>query len=155
MTVKELLNSHKIIDTAINSKLEQLAELRSLATKVSPTNLESRGSGSVTDRVGRTVAKIVDLENKINDYIDRLVSAKEAIAVVVSQTDNEVYTVLLEQRYILHETWETIAEKMGYSLRHTTRLHNDAMECLQRLYPDELPAELVDFDLKGIEVSRE
>ena len=155
MTVKELLNSHKIIDTAINSKLEQLAELKCLATKVSPTNVEGRGSGGVTDRVGRTVAKIVDLENKINDYIDRLVSAKEAIASVVAQADNEVYKVLLERRYILHETWEVIAEKMGYSLRHTTRLHNDAMKYLQRLYPDELPAELVDFDLKGIEVSRE
>lgn len=79
MTVKELLNSHKIIDTAINSKLEQLAELKRLATKVSPTNVEGMGSGGVTDRVGRTVAKIVDLEKKINDYIDRLVSAKEAI----------------------------------------------------------------------------
>ncbi|MGN0619191.1 MAG: hypothetical protein ACI4J7_09250 [Ruminiclostridium sp.] len=155
MKIRELLNSHKIIDTAINSKLEQLAELKCLATKVSPTNAESRGNGGVNDRVGRTVARIIDLENKINDYIDRLVSAKEAIAVVVSQTDNEVYTVLLEQRYILHETWETIAEKMGYSLRHTTRLHKEALEYLERLYPDELPAELINFDLKGIEVSRE
>lgn len=155
MTVKELLNSHKIIDTAINCKLEQLAELKCLATKVSPTNVEGRGSGGVTDRVGKTVARIIDLENKINDYIDRLVSSKEAIASVVAQADNEVYSVLLERRYILHETWEVIAEKMGYSRRHITRLHDDAMKYLERLYPNELPAELVNFDLKGIEGSRE
>ena len=80
MNIKDILARHKTADAEINVKLEQLAELKNLATKITPSvNQEGRGSGSVSDRVGRTVAKIVDLEQEINEDIDRLVDIKREI----------------------------------------------------------------------------
>ncbi len=144
MTVKELLESHKSMDLLINSKLEQLQELRSLATKMSPSlPNEGRPSGTVSDRVGRTAAKIVDLENDINDHINRLLGIKNVIEHIVSSINNTVYAILIERRYMLYEPWEVIAEKMNYTPRHISRLHNSAIEYLERTYPEDVIEELI------------
>ena len=144
MTVKELLESHKSMDLLINSKIEQLQEFRSLATKMS-ANLTngSKPGGTVSDRVGRTAAKIVDLENDINDHINRLLGIKTVIENILSSINNTVYAVLLERRYVMYEPWEVIAEKMNYTPRHITRLHNRAMEYLERTYPEDAIEELI------------
>lgn len=134
ITIKDYLERHRTADAEINSKLEQLAELRSLATKITPsTNYEGRGSGTASDKVGRTVAKIVDLEQEINEAIDRLVDIKAEIEDLINLLSDSVMRTVLERRYILHETWEVIAEKMGYSRRHITRLNTEALAELERL----------------------
>ena len=134
MNIKDILARHKTADSVINAKLEQLAELKNLATKITPSvNPEGRGSGNVSDRVGRTVAKIVDLEQEINEDIDRLVDIKQETMNLIDLLDDIVMRTVLERRYLLHETWEVIAEKMGYSCRHITRLHTEALAELERL----------------------
>ena len=134
MNIKDILARHKTADSVINAKLEQLAERKALATKITPSvNPEGRGSGNVSDRVGRTVAKIVDLEQEINEDIDRLVDIKQETMNLIDLLDDIVMRTVLERRYLLHETWEVIAEKMGYSCRHITRLHTEALAELERL----------------------
>lgn len=44
--------------------------------------------------------------------------------------ENEILTL----RYLLHESYEGIAEKMGYSLRHVFKLHKTAMENFEKIY---------------------
>ena len=139
MTIKELLNSHYEVNLVINSKLEQLEELKSLATKVSTSDYsESRPIGTYTDRVGRVTARIIDLENEINDEIDRLVSVKLKISEILSVISNKTQRTILERHYILNESWEKVADKIGYSARHVTRLHNAAIEKLEKIYPEGL-----------------
>ena len=139
MTIKELLNSHYEVNLVINSKLEQLEELKSLATKVSTSDYsESRPIGTYTDRVGRVTARIIDLENEINDEIDKLVSVKLKISEILSVISNKTQRTILERHYILNESWEKVADKIGYSARHVTRLHNAAIEMLEKIYPEGL-----------------
>ena len=137
MNIKDFLARHRTADAEINSKLEQLAELKSLATKITPsTNYEGRGSGNVSDRVGRTAAKIVDLEQEINEAIDRLVDIKSEIEDLINLLEDSVMRTVLERRYILHENWEVIAVKMGYSVRHITRLNIQALAMLEKHLPE-------------------
>lgn len=137
MDVKEFLSQHKLIDDSINAKLEEIKELRALATKMSPSlSGESHSKGTISDRVGRTVAKIADLESEVNDEIDRLVELKTEIRAMVSSLGDVLLRNLLERRYILGMGWEKIAEEMGYTPRHITRLHNQAIARLQLLYSD-------------------
>lgn len=137
MDVREILDKHREIDAVIDSKLEQISELKSLATKVTPSySLEGKGNG-VSDRVGRTVARIVDLENEINEEIDKLVGLQEQIRSMIELLDDYTLKTLLERRYLLHEGWETVADKMGYSSRHITRLHIQAIDTLNKLYNQE------------------
>lgn len=135
MNVRELLNSHYEISNAIDAKLEVIAELKSLATKVTASAFsESHGSGTYTDRVGRTTARIIDLENEINDEIDRLVEIKIEIKCLIAEVTDSVRRTILERRYILSESWEAIAKKLGYSPRHIMRMHNQTVEELERKY---------------------
>lgn len=136
MTVKELLNSHYEINLAIDVKLEQLEELKSLATKVTATYSESHSTGTHADRVGRFSAKMVDLENEINDEIDSLVDVKLKIKEVVSSVSNATQRAILERHYILNESFEKMADKIGYSPRHIRRLLNSAIEQLEKMFPE-------------------
>lgn len=133
MKIRDLLNSHTEINNAINSKLEQIAELKELATRITSTTFsESHSKGTYNDRVGRTTARIIDLENEINEEIDRLVEIKIKIRDLVSSLSDPNLRIVLERRYILGENWEKIAEKMGYSPRHISRMHNRAVEMLEK-----------------------
>ncbi|MEG1149597.1 MAG: hypothetical protein RSD98_13510, partial [Niameybacter sp.] len=67
MTAKEYLKQAYRIDQRINSKLEQIASLRDLATKATSTLSDTPPSGSrnVHSMEG-VIVKMVDLENEIN-----------------------------------------------------------------------------------------
>lgn len=139
MKIRELLNSYHAVNHRIDAMLEQIAELRSLAAKVTVLPFsESHSKGTYTDRVGRTTARIIDLENEINDEIDRLVDIKISIDKLVSSLDNELHRTIIERHYILNESWEKISEKIGYSRRHITRLHDKAIESLERIHGESI-----------------
>ena len=137
MKIKELLNSHHEINNLIDMKLEQIAELRSLAAKVTVSPFsESHSQGTYTDRVGRTTARIIDLENEINEEINKLVDIKIQIRELIAGLSDRIQRAILERHYILNEPWEEISEKVGYSRRHITRLHNQALETLEKSHTE-------------------
>jgi len=137
MNIRQFLGRHFEISNAISSKLEQLEELRHLAASASsPTLYESHCTGTYSDRVGRTVARIMDLDREINEEIDRLVEIKIQIRNMIDALSDSTQRTILERHYILHESWEVIAEKIGYSPRHITRLHNQAVAELEKAYGD-------------------
>lgn len=137
MEVKRMLASHKIIDDRINLKLDEIAHLRALAERATMRIGGRKGNnGSHSDKVGKYASKIADLEKKIDRDIDRLVSLKERIMEIAASLDDYNERNVIERRYILHESLNEISEKMGYSIRHITRIHNQAMEKLESMYDD-------------------
>ncbi len=139
MKIRDLLNSHYEINNAINSKLELIAELKSLATKVTTSPFsESHSVGTHSDRVGRTTARIIDLENEINEEIDKLVDVKIKIRGIIAAVLDETQRTILERRYILNESWEKIGDKLDYSARHVLRIHNQAIEFLEGIYGENI-----------------
>lgn len=129
MTAKEYLSHAYRIDQRINSKLEQVASLRALATKATSTFSDTPKSGSRNiQSMEATVVKIVDLENEINGDIDTLVDLKREIVGVIKQIDNPEYQTLLELRYLCFYSWEKVAVEMDYDLRYLHKLHRRALE---------------------------
>ena len=81
MTAKDYLSQAKYLDTRINSKIRQVADLNDLATKATTTltgmpHNPNHGRSTMAD----CVAKIVDLQAEINADIDALVDLKRDIA---------------------------------------------------------------------------
>ena len=129
MTAKEYLSQAYRIDQRINSKLEQIMSLRTLATKATSTLSDTPPSGtrnvySMED----TIVKMIDLENEINRDIDTLVDLKRDIMDVIKNVNNPEQQTLLELRYLCFKTWEQIAVEMGYSLQHIFRIHDKALK---------------------------
>ncbi len=133
MTSKEYLSQYQKINTDIDANLDDLAQLRALAAKVSPSERFS-GGGEPTDRVGRTVAKIVDLENRINEEVDRLVDLREEILVEINSLPNAMQRQVLRYRYINGWTWEQIAEKMDCSYQWVCVLHGRGLQSFKKIF---------------------
>lgn len=127
MTVKEYLGQAYRLDQRINSKLEQVASLNDLATKVTTTITDMpKNPNHATSTMADVIVKIIDLQAEINRDIDSLVDLKREIVTAIKTVDNTEYQTLLEKRYLCFETWEQIAVDMDYSIQHIYRLRDKA-----------------------------
>lgn len=136
MTAKEYLGQAHRIDQRINSKLEQVASLRALATKATSTLSDTPQGGSRNvPAMEATIVKIVDLENEINEDIDTLVDLKREIVGVIKHIQSPEYQTLLELRYLCFYSWEKVAVEMEYDLRYMHKLHRKALEQCSAFIP--------------------
>lgn len=127
VTNKEYLGGAYRIDQRINSKIEQAASLRDLATKATATYSDTPASGGDIQSMEAVIVKIVDLEQEINADIDALVDFKrEIIGAIKSLADPECQ-MLLELRYLCFRSWAEIAVALGCSMRKVFRLHDKAL----------------------------
>ena len=132
MTAKEYLSQAYRLDQRIDAKIAQVASLNDLATKCTATltgmpRNPNRGSSTMAD----AVCKIIDLQQEINEDIDRLVDLKREIVAVIKAVENTEYQILLEKRYLSFQTWEQIAVDMGYSIQHIYRIREKAYTSVQ------------------------
>ena len=128
MTAKEYLGQAYRLDQRINSKLEQVMSLHTLATKATSTLSDTPPSGTRNvHRMEDIIVKIIEMENEINRDIDNLVDLKrEMVSVIKAVTDPE-YQTILELRYLCFKSWEQIAVDMNYSIQHIYRLRDRAL----------------------------
>lgn len=129
MTTKEYLSQAYRIDQRINGKLNQLADLRLMATNVTAHITDMPGSDSPNlQTMESTVIKIVDMEQEITADIDALVDFKRKISSIFRAVTNPEWQLVLEQRYLCFMTWEQIAELLEYSVQHVFRIHGQALK---------------------------
>jgi len=129
MTAKTYLSQAFRLDQRINSKIEQVASLRELASKVTSTVSDMPGSATPnTHRIEDIIVKIFALEEEINADIDALIDLKRDMVRLIKGVDNTEYQTLLELRYLCYKTWEQIAVDMGYRVRNVHVLHNEALK---------------------------
>lgn len=128
MTAKWYLRSLARIDRSINEKQLELERLRALAEQVTsdPASGSIR-SGKPSDKVGDTVAKIVDLSAEVNESIDELVDRKRKVLHAIDELDDSE-KALVEFRYIRNIDWEEIAKIMGCSKRTVHNIHSRALQ---------------------------
>lgn len=128
MRAKEFLQKAYRIDQRINSKLEQVASLRELATKATATLTDLPSGGTrQTHSMENIIVKMADLEAEINQNIIELVELKGEIVSVIKKIDDPEHQTLLELRYLCFKTWEQIAVDMNYSVRNIYKLHDQSL----------------------------
>lgn len=134
MTVKEYLSQARFLDQRINSKIQQVASLNNLATKVTSTLTGMPHNPShATSTMEETISKIVDFQAEINSDIDRLVDLKKALFTTIQAVGNTEYQTILEKRYLCFQSWEKISAEMGYDLRWLYRLHGKALDMVRSI----------------------
>ena len=138
MTAKEYLNQAYHIDHRIESKLSQIESLKNLATRVTSVFSDMpHSSSSDNQRLEKTIAEIIDLENEVSTDIGRLINLKREIKNIINQVQNEKYRILLELRYLNFLTWEQIAVNLNFSIQHTYRIHDKALKKISIFLKDE------------------
>lgn len=130
MTVQEYLEQAWNLNDFINIKLEEIRQLKRLATNTSADFSKEYISGGHEshNRIGGIVSKIITLEQKINDEIDRLVDLKQEIHEVINRVPDPIERKLLGYRYLNMLTWSKVADEMRCSERNVYDIHAAALK---------------------------
>jgi len=130
MTAKEYLSQAYRLDQKINSHIEEVSRLRSMAQGIaSPGWGEKVQSSRKTDApfVG-SLEKIIALEHTIDAEIDALVDLKQEIRTVIEAVTNTDWRMVLRYRYIHNCTWEQIGMELNADSRTIRRWHDEALK---------------------------
>lgn len=137
MTAKEYLRQIRSCDRTITNKLEEVTKLNELMLNVTSAwksdVVQSGGSG---DKLGDTVAKIIDLQKEINEEIDRSVDLRREVMATIDKVEESDLRDILYRRYLRFESWEEIAVGTAYTYRHVLRLHGIALKKVSEIMKD-------------------
>ncbi|MCF2672906.1 DUF1492 domain-containing protein, partial [Fusobacterium varium] len=117
---REIEHDKKILEE-LKSNLDGLQALQ---------NSEKVQGGPVKDDSGivNRMNKVIELENKIKNKLYKLNDFQEKLLSELEKIENIDEKILMESRYILNLKWESIADKIGYSLSQTYRIHGKILE---------------------------
>jgi len=136
MNAKQYLKQAFFLNQRINDSLKELERLRETAYSIAgvDTSKDKIQVGSVSDIVGSSIPAIVDLDYYINARIDKYVDKKQEIESQIEMMSDDVLKSILLKRYIHFHEWEQIAIDLGYTYRHVTRLHGEALRTFKEIY---------------------
>lgn len=132
MNAKQYLKQAYRLNELIKSNQDELNALRESAISISGIDYSkdkvqsSKSSGDAG--FVNIVAKIVELEDSINDDIAMCISLKNEIRTVINNVQDADEKILLRLRYINFYTWEQVCENMSVSLRTAHRIHSSALK---------------------------
>lgn len=131
MTPKEYLKQAYYLDKCINSKLSQIATLRTLATKCTATFTDTPRNPNKNSTMADILDRLIDLEIELSKEIDEFVDLKLEIEQVIKKANNPEYQILLEMRYLNFRTWGEIANEMNYGIDNVYRIHRKALDLIE------------------------
>ncbi len=122
------------LELQVQSKLQQIADLRALATQVhSFSSTEPVSHTRDVTAMQSTIAKIVEEEEILNARIDALVDAKREIREVIDCVEDVTLRLILEKRHLLFQPWEEIAIDLGITSRWAKDRHKEALKAVERV----------------------
>lgn len=154
MEAKEYLKQVMVIEARLRLIDKTIAKIKSELKRLADVSLKAswpdgQPHGTITtDPTGSEAIKLADsysarrkeLRKKLLDYEYEQLKTKselwqkqiEIIDTIGHVTDPVLYNIL-SLRYIENKSFEWIAVEIGYTWRHTIRLHGDALEEVQKL----------------------
>lgn len=129
MTIKEFLKKGRNLNDEINADVQALVKLRALVYGTAARYDNVRVQTSPGNTQENNIIKLIDLENKINAKIDRLIDYQSKMHDLINSVDNTRYRTLLTERYINCKTWEEIAAEFKFKdVRNVYILHGKALK---------------------------
>lgn len=105
-----------------NDAIESLTTIS--ATRLKEINVQEQPLETNEDRM----VEYADMSVIIDDMIKDLSKKQEKILKEIDKLENRIHKTILIERYMRSQSWEEIAEQLGYDKRHVTRLHGNALQ---------------------------
>ena len=135
MTAKQYLieiNKYHRICLSLQDQIEdlrhQIGGLRAI------TYDKDRVQVSPSNKMEELVPKLIKLEER---YTRNLIKYKAEVlkrTKQIAELPNPLHVTVLTLRYCQNKRWEEIAAETGYTFRHITRVHGDALQAFARKY---------------------
>ena len=129
MTAKEYLQQAYRLNELIDSDVHELERLRDLAGRISSPNFGERvqSSRNLDAPFVKYLGDIMEMEEKIQKELCRLVVLKKQILAVLESVADREERLLLTYRYLNNKSWEQIAEDLSVSMSTVPRIHASAL----------------------------
>lgn len=131
ITAKDYLKRAYLLDKQINVEIQEMELMKTMRGQVQGMFYEERiGTNPNRDIEApfiKTIEKIWEREQRINEKIDKLVDLKTEIDAAIDQMKNAEERLLLKYRYLKNESWEDIAMDLNVSYRTVHRIHASAL----------------------------
>lgn len=129
MTAKEYLQQAYRLNELIDSDVHELERLRDLAGRIGSPNFGERvqSSRNLDAPFAKYLGDIVEMEEKIQCELCRLVVLKKQILSALENVADREERLLLTYRYLNNESWEQIAVDLSVSMSTVHRIHASAL----------------------------
>lgn len=125
---REQLGRVRLLDQRINSKLDRIEQLRSLAERTTAAITGMPRGGRDADRYNAIICKIWALEKEVDADIDAFVDMHTTVSAAIERLEDERERLVLEMRYLNYRPWERIVQEMGEPERTVYWLHGQALK---------------------------
>ena len=133
MTAKEYLNNISRIDEEVKMLLEQVEEMETRLTHITPILSDMPTAHGGADKMINGIVKMVDLKTKLNAAVDRYVDHKNDALDIIGRIENQTYRLILIGRYCKKKSFELISTEINYSYFRTCRMHGEALKEFSKL----------------------
>lgn len=135
MTTKEYLNQIERLDKMITNKLSEIYQLKIMACSITVSGDSERVQTSGNqDKLGSTIAKIVDLERETDELVDSLVDKRKEILKQIDNMKNIDQYDVLHKHYVERRTFQDIADSENWSIRQVFNIHGRALQEFEKMY---------------------
>lgn len=124
---KEYLNGYRDAEKREKRILEEIQQLR-LDTMFQSLQNDGMPRGSNQGDLSDYMARHDDLMRELIHEKTQAISKKQEIRRAINKLKKEEEIDILIRKYILKQTWETIAEEIGCSRNTVFRMHGRALE---------------------------
>ena len=137
LTARQYLEQLKVIDTKINQKMEELADLMTAATSTGAIDYsKDRVQTSPQNAQENRICKYVDLDAEINREIDEFVDIKHRVTKEIQELNVDYYIKILFKVYVQYKTVKDAANEIGLSYQYVRDLHKKALKAFEELHTD-------------------
>lgn len=135
MKAKEYLKQIEKLDKCIDQKQIECDSLRLLAESNGSIQYGERVQTSPQgDTLEKKVVKYVQMEQEINDMIDRFVDLKHKIIDEIQGLSEVKHIDVLFKKYVQYKSLEQIAVEMNYSYDRIKHIHGYALQEFDKKY---------------------
>jgi DNA-directed RNA polymerase specialized sigma subunit len=129
MTAKEYLNQAYRLEHFINLEKEEIEYWQQLAISISSPGFEEHynATRSTDAPFVKTVYKIMEYQDRVNERLNKLLVLKEQITDVINRLEDSDERVVLQYRYLKNYSWSRIGDLMIADERTVRRWHNRAL----------------------------
>ena len=131
MIAKDYLKRAYLLDRQINVEIQELESLKSMRGQVQGVfygeRIGTNPNRNLEAPFVKTIEKIWEREQSLNEKIDRLVDLKTEINAAIDRMEKVEERLLLKYRYLKNESWEDIALDLNVSYRTVHRIHAAAL----------------------------
>ena len=125
---REQLKGIRLADQRINSKLDKIEQLRSLAERTTTLMTGMPRCVGDQDKYNAIICRIWALEKEIDADIDAFAEMHRAASDAIDALENERERIVLEMRYLCYRSWGRIAREMEIPERTVYWLHGQALK---------------------------